>query len=146
MRACVCVCVRSFSHVQVFAAPRTVALSPSAHGISQARIREWGAISSSRGSSWPGNRTCVSCVSCIVRQILYHWATWETPQLRFREKLKPSNQSHFIEELFLSKQGWALKTFSDIYNRFDSCWPAHQTIMWRHALYFQQFTRSIKKV
>ena len=118
-------------------------LGSSVRGILQARILEWAAISSSRGSSWPRNRTCVSC---IVRRILYHWATSETPQLRFTEKLKPSNQSHFIEELFLSKQGWALKTFSDVYNRFNSCWPAHQTIMWQHALYFQQFTRSIKKV
>ena len=29
----------------------------SIHGILQARILEWGAISSSRGSSWPRNRT-----------------------------------------------------------------------------------------
>ena len=134
------VCALSLSRVSS-ATPWTGALSSSAHEISQARILEWAAISSSRGSFWPRNRTCVSC---IVRQIVYHWATWETPQLRFKEKLKPSNQSHFIEELFLSKQGWALKTFSDVYNRFDSCWPAHQTITWQHALYFQQFTRSKK--
>ena len=35
------------------------------HGISQARILEWVAISSSRGSSWPRDRTNISCVSCI---------------------------------------------------------------------------------
>ena len=29
-----------------------------------------------RGSSWPGNWTHISCVSCIGRQILYQWATW----------------------------------------------------------------------
>ena len=40
-----------------------------------AKILEWVAISSSRGSSWPRNWTHVSCVSCIGRQILYHWAT-----------------------------------------------------------------------
>ena len=40
----------------------------SVHGISQARILEWGAISSSRGSSWPRNRTLVSYISCIGRQ------------------------------------------------------------------------------
>ena len=33
----------------------------SVHGILQARILEWVAISSSRGSSWPGDQTCVSC-------------------------------------------------------------------------------------
>jgi len=33
----------------------------SVHGILQTRILEWVAISSSRGSSWPRDRTCVSC-------------------------------------------------------------------------------------
>ena len=41
----------------------------SVHGISQARILEWLAISFSRGSSWPRNWTCVSLTG---RQILYH--------------------------------------------------------------------------
>ena len=48
----------------------------SVHGISQARILEWVDISFSRGSSWPRDRTRVSYISCINRQILYHWATW----------------------------------------------------------------------
>ena len=52
-------------------------LGSSVHGILQARILEWIAISSSRGSSWPRDRTHLSCASCISRQILYHWATWE---------------------------------------------------------------------
>ena len=51
----------------------------SVHGISQTRILEWVAISFPRGSSWPRDRSCVSCVSCIGRQILYHWATWRKP-------------------------------------------------------------------
>ena len=50
----------------------------SVHGISQARILHWVAISSSRGSYRPRDRTLVSYVSCIGRQILYHWATWES--------------------------------------------------------------------
>ena len=47
------------------------------HGISQAKILEWVAISYSRGSSQPRDRTRVSCFSCIGRQILYHCTTWE---------------------------------------------------------------------
>ena len=35
----------------------------SVHGIFQARILEWVAISSSRESSWPKDRTCVSCIA-----------------------------------------------------------------------------------
>ena len=47
-------------------------------GILQARILELFATSSSRGSSQPRDRTCVTCLG---RWVLYHWATWETPIL-----------------------------------------------------------------
>ena len=52
---------------------------PSVHGIPQPKILEWLVISSSRGSSQARARTHASCISCISRQILYHWATWEAP-------------------------------------------------------------------
>ena len=45
------------------------------HGISQAKILEWVAISSSRGSSQPRDQTLVSCIGS---QILYHRAMLET--------------------------------------------------------------------
>ena len=51
----------------------------SVHGISQARILQWVAISFARVSSWPRDQTCIFCFSCIGRQILYHWTTWEAP-------------------------------------------------------------------
>ena len=54
----------------------------SVHGIILARILEWVAISSSRGSSSPRDLTHVSCDSCIDRQILYHWATWKPSIIR----------------------------------------------------------------
>ena len=44
----------------------------SVYRIFQARILEWVAISFSRGSSQPRDRSCVSCVSGIGRQVLYH--------------------------------------------------------------------------
>ena len=43
---------------------------PSVHGILQARILVWVAISSSKGSSQPRDRTHVSCVSCVGRWVL----------------------------------------------------------------------------
>ena len=46
------------------------------HGISQARILEWVAISFSRGSSWPRGWTWVSCIG---RQILYPWSHQGNP-------------------------------------------------------------------
>ena len=59
-----------------FVTPRTVAHQalPSVHGIFQPRILEWVAISFSKGSSWPRDWTCVSC---ICRRIVYQGATWE---------------------------------------------------------------------
>ena len=55
----------------------------SIHGIFQARILEWMAISSSRGSSLPRNQIHVFCVSWIGRWILYHWATWDSDVAKF---------------------------------------------------------------
>ena len=49
----------------------------SVHGIFQAKILEWVAISYSRGSSWPWDWTQLSYISCTGRQILNHCATWE---------------------------------------------------------------------
>ena len=50
----------------------------SVHGTLQARILEWVSgswqIPFSRGSSWSRDWTQVSCIG---RQILYHWATWD---------------------------------------------------------------------
>ena len=48
----------------------------SVHGISQARILEWVAISFSIGSSQPRNLAHI-CDSCIGRRILYYCVTWE---------------------------------------------------------------------
>ena len=78
MHVCVCVCVRtrSLSCVKLFVNPWTVARppGPSAHGILQARILVVIATSFSRGSSWPTDRTCVSC---IAGGFSTRWATGE---------------------------------------------------------------------
>ena len=47
------------------------------HGIIQARILEWVATSSSKGSSQSQDQTHVSYVFCIGGWILYHQTTWE---------------------------------------------------------------------
>ena len=44
----------------------------SVYVIFQARILEWAAMHSSRGSSQLRDGTWVSYVSCIDRQVLYH--------------------------------------------------------------------------
>ena len=54
----------------------------SVHGILQARILEWAATPSSRGSSRPKNQTLISYVSCIGRRVLYHWHHLGSPLTR----------------------------------------------------------------
>ena len=64
VRACV---LSRFSRVRLFATPRTIAdQAPLSMGILQARILQWVATPSSRGSSWTRDRTRVSCISCMT--------------------------------------------------------------------------------
>ena len=60
----------------------------SVHGILQARILEWVAMPSCRGSCWPNERTCVSYVFCIAGRRFTIWAT--------REVLYPLNVHNYI--------------------------------------------------
>ena len=72
---CVCVCARAQSHLTLCDPMDCRSPVFSIRGIFQARILEWVAISYSRLSSQPRDRTCVSCFSCIGRWILYHCST-----------------------------------------------------------------------
>ena len=55
---------QSFSHVRLFAIPWIVARqAPLSMGILQARILEWDAMPSARGSSKPRDLTQVSCIA-----------------------------------------------------------------------------------
>ena len=67
---CVCACAKSLQSCLTLC--NTMDCSPpgsSVYGILQARILEWVATPSSRGSSWPSDPTCVSYVSCTGRQV-----------------------------------------------------------------------------
>ena len=61
----------------------------SVHGILQARILEWVAMPSSRGSSQPRDWTHVSYISCIGRWILYHLCLLGSPSLSPYFSLNP---------------------------------------------------------
>ena len=56
----------------------------SAHGIFQARVVEWVAISFSRGSSQPRDRTHVFCIG---KWTVYHKVTWEAQKVNISVKL-----------------------------------------------------------
>ena len=63
----VCMRAKSFQLCLDLCDPMDYSLpGSSVHGIFQARILEWVAISSFRGSSWPRDRTHVSYVFCTV--------------------------------------------------------------------------------
>ena len=66
------VCAKSLQLCTALCDPMDCSPSGSSvHGILQARILEWVAIPFSKGSSWPRDRTHISYVSYIGRQILY---------------------------------------------------------------------------
>ena len=80
----------------------------SVHGISQARILEWVAISSSRGSSPPSDRTLVS----------YIYLHWQVDSLPLSPSGKPQNEPTNMEEQKIFKKfftdtpfkGWRKKS------------------------------------
>ena len=68
-------------------------------GILQARILKWVVISSSRGSSWPRDRTWVSCVSCIAGRFLTCWAMREALKTDWQK----TNQGPLVEFYFVTE-------------------------------------------
>ena len=75
----------------------------SVHGMFQARIQEWIAISVPRGSSRPRDRTCISCIG---RHVLYCWGS--------REAQEPGDRGRKEEEIVLSRTvaiSWKLGFF-----------------------------------
>ena len=74
-----CVYVLLLNCIQLFCDPKDCSLPGfSVHGISQERILEFVAMSSSRGSSWTRDRTHMSCIG---RWILYLGTIREAPYL-----------------------------------------------------------------
>ena len=90
------------SRVRLFATPMDCSLpGSSVHGIFQARVLDWVAISFSRGSSWPRDQTQVSC---IVGRCFTIWATREVPWDKLggqkkKKKLDPSSSSSIHYQL-----------------------------------------------
>ena len=77
--SCVYVCVCAQSCPTLWDPVHYNPPGSSVHGIFQARILDWLAVSYSRASFQTKGWTHLSGVSCTGRQILYHCTTWETP-------------------------------------------------------------------
>ena len=66
--------------------------SSSVHGIFQAIMLEWVAISSSMGSSQPRDQTQISSAPCIDRWMLYHCATLEANIIKLLRQVWTSRE------------------------------------------------------
>ena len=77
------------------------------HGILQARILEWVAIPFSRGSPWPREQTCVSCIEGGLFTI---WATRQAFYQVHAKRWKP---------LLLPKKNWIW----NVQSLSSSYWP-----------------------
>ena len=73
-------------------------LGSSVHGISQARLLEYVAISYSVGSSWPRDQTYI----CIGKWILYLWATREAQLFIYLNNILGSQKGGLTGFKFLS--------------------------------------------
>ena len=115
-----CVCAESFqSCLTLCNAMNCILLGSSVHGIFQAGILEWVDISFSRASSQPRDWTCPSCIG---RQILYHWNTWETQHVRLTlirhgfdpwfRKIPWNRKWQRVRKAKFSVQGWGLCPFT----------------------------------
>ena len=83
--SCACMHAKSFQLCLTLCNPLDHSpLGSSAHGILYARILEWVAMPSSRGSSWPREGTQVTCFSCIDRRALYHYCHLGSPLVFIR--------------------------------------------------------------
>ena len=91
----------------------------SVHGISQERTLEWVAIYFSRGSSWPTDRTLISCIG---RRVLCHWATREV--LMYREDIKILVKV----SVQFSSVGQSCPTLCDPMNRSTPGLPVHHQL------------------
>ena len=96
----------------------------SVHGILQARIVEWVAISSSRGSSRPRDRTRISCISCIGGWILYRWAIGKARNLLllFTDGVKKSLFVQiYLDHLEIHIRKFQFFTLWNCTQGFESC-------------------------
>ena len=70
-----CIRVESLSPVRFFSTPWMVACqAPLSMGFFRQECQRCVAISSSKGSSWPRDRTCISSVPCIAGGFFISWA------------------------------------------------------------------------
>ena len=99
---------------------------PLSMGIPQARILEWAAMPSSRGSFPPSHQTQLSYDSCVEGGFFTHWTTWETQATDIGY-----NKYNDVPEKYQSSPG----NNSDYYFIFPN-WPSIQLGQRRTFFFF----------
>ena len=106
--------LKSLSCVRLFATPWTVAYqAPLSMGFFQAIVLEWIAISFSRGSSWPRDRTQVSCI------VDGRFTVWATKEVHYIGNL-PLKAS-----LYRNTKYWNHAILHDIWGSLYMIWELH---------------------
>ena len=121
-------CAKLLPSCPTFCNPMDCSLPGSSfvHGIFQARILEWVAISSFRDLPWSKNWTLIYYVSCIGRWVLYHYhhlgslTSWlQLKNLSFEMSsslIICNNNEPFLNQIVTCYEEWIL------YNNWE--WPA----------------------
>ena len=106
-------------------------LGSSVHGIFQARILEWVFMPSSRGSSWPRDRTCVSC---IAGRFFPSWVMGKTHSWIFGELKNFFRLSYFQKFWFKqSEMGPRHRHFKKKNARGGFKWAVGNKDLWFHS-------------
>ena len=101
----VCVCVCTLSPVWLFATLWTIACqAPLSMEFSRQEYWSTVAVSFSKGSSQPRDRTHGSGDSYIDKWVLYHWATWEV--LSFTTCIQSAINFYQLKQNFHINNSW----------------------------------------
>ena len=113
----ICCCL-VFQSCPVLCHPMDCSLPGSSiHGISQARTLEWVAISFSRGSSWPRDRTCVSCTGRQILLPLSHWGSSPAKMLGDAKKAQDTREN-YLNAIFIKIKMNAKKSVMKKFQNF----------------------------
>ena len=96
----------------------------SVHRILQARIMEWDAMSSSRGSSRPRDRTHISYVSCICRRVFFFFFFFFLPLAPSRKPKDPLISVQSLSRVRLFATPWTRLLFATPPTRLLCSWAS----------------------